>query len=626
MSVRYSNDKSVAIRELEEKQGSTYLPGDIYIHTDKKGFKRLYILNTVQRIFMFFEDPKFSKLGNLFGSFMMIVIVFNLIVFIISSLDNFKYRPEKCTNPVCNNDPVLCPNKMICEPIPQQWTRYAETFCVTIFSIDYLARVLLVWSIPPRLANVLIKPKKKEQNLSALFTSNKPSAKDELFAHIKLALSETEHESHKLIRTSHRYTWYFKTYSYVTKRLNIIDLIAVLPFFIEAAVDHDNSTQLSIIRVLRLARVFRIFKMGKGNAGVQMLGRTIFVSMPALSLLSFFIFLGVILFGALIYFIEGGEFTVDNQFRSGAYVIEDFFGTAAATSYTSIVSAIYWAVVVTTTTGYGDMVPYSFAGKLVAILCAYYGFLLLALPITVIGNNFDKILNAQQGRDNEQFIFECLIGIIRSIDTEYRARAKMAPVPSNAYKNALVTAIISTFDSTKQTLLKDSILAANRAANTRRRLEAQRLSKAASNPSPNPSPKHKQDDSNEESEKKRRFISWAGEDEEESDGELDDESDIMTEVNEEKPAGIFTHSHTMEKMAGISWERMPMLSDDKHNVPHTGLRTGLNAQEELNLAAKELQEATAEWIELFRHETIHGLSSDSGKATPVSTGTPNQRT
>ena len=47
---------------------------------------------------------------------------------------------------------------------------------------------------------------------------------------------------------------------------------------------------------------------------------------------------------------------------------------------------------------------------------------------------------------------------------EYRARAKLAPVPSSAYKMTLVTAIISTFDSTKQTLLKDAISSANNEA------------------------------------------------------------------------------------------------------------------------------------------------------------------
>ena len=263
---------------------------------------------------------------------------------------------------------------------------------------------------------------------------------------------------------SHRYSGTYKTYKYGIKILNVIDLVAILPFYIEMLMGGGNSS-LSVVRVLRLARVFRIFKMGKGSSGVQMLGKTILISLPALSLLFFFISLGVILFGAIIYFLEGGDFKVTVEYDEGAWFTNNFFGTGdVVTGFRSIAAGCYWAVVTTTTTGYGDLVPYTTLGRLVSILCAYYGVLLLALPITVIGNNFDKILNAQQGRDNEQFIYECLAGITKSLDVEYRARTKLAPVPSSAYKMTLITAIISTFDTTKQTLLKDAISSANREA------------------------------------------------------------------------------------------------------------------------------------------------------------------
>ena len=62
--VRYTNDKSSLLDEIESKQGATYFPASIYVHTDKRGFKRLYILDYAQRYFIFFEDPKTSLLGN----------------------------------------------------------------------------------------------------------------------------------------------------------------------------------------------------------------------------------------------------------------------------------------------------------------------------------------------------------------------------------------------------------------------------------------------------------------------------------------------------------------------------------------------------------------------------------
>jgi hypothetical protein len=252
------------------------------------------------------------------------------------------------------------------------------------------------------------------------------------------------------------------------------------------------------------------------------------------------------------------------------------------------------------------MVPFSFAGKLVAILCAYYGFLLLALPITVIGNNFDKILNAQQGRDNEQFIYECLVGITRSIDVEYRARAKLAPVPSNAYKMTLVTAIISTFDSTKQTLLKDSILAANRTANSKRREDMASNQEA------------READTSSKPVDARRRASWVHD----TDAAIHETQSASSHSigkeaapSEDKPAGIFTAATMKDQMAGISWDRMPSMPAKKTNKSHfqssTHTRIGKTAQEELRLASEEMRAATAEWEKLFDSETMREMLGDT---------------
>jgi len=772
--------------EMENKQGQCWLPSNIYIHTDKKGFKRLYVLSLAQRVFMFFEDPKFCILGSYFVTFMLLIITFNLFTFIASTLPAFNYSPTDCLNPACDHGP-LCPNTKVCEPVAKEWTAVVEFSCVIVFTVEYGIRMLIVWTVPPRLSNTLKKAKKNnEHQMNSLFTTNEPTVKDELFAHVKLALSESELDSVMLVRTernnsttaypslnamalerkrsfsagcvtklerekdeldssdndsgshdnvtdkisvgelrlmdehadgsnyddgfalpnmnkpvqqaeyssltdqprsemnrhkgsiydndflakrysvknkfnyqteddlarldqksrgmdkSHRYSGIYKTNAYFWKMLNIIDLLSILPFYAERFVDSNNSTSLSIIRILRLARVFRIFKIGKGNAGVQMLGKTVYVSMPALSLLAFFIVLGVILIGALIFFIEGGEFTVSPEFPTGAFVISGFFGETVRTAYTSIIASIYWAVVVTTTTGYGDMVPMSFFGKLIAIAGAYYGVLLLALPITVIGNNFDKILNAQQGRDNEQFIYESLVGITRSLDLEYQARARLAPPPSSAYKMTMVTAVINTFDSTKQTLLKDAIMEANRAQAHKRRVEeasnkhSARMKKqslaaetvrgrslaaeAGQNSDSELNEKEKQnvdtqfeDNLSVESSEGEDMYAWLGEPEEivalAADVKVACSSTAAAppvrkapaprkatyEVNPLKPL-------EQPKMAGITWSRMPKMPDKTHLNRYAGgknPKSGLTAAEELEQASRDLSSAIADWKALF---------------------------
>lgn len=128
--------------------------------------------------------------------------------------------------------------------------------------------------------------------------------------------------------------------------MNIIDIIAIIPYFITLATvvaeEEDlmflplapvsaqekltnQAMSLAILRVIRLVRVFRIFKLSRHSKGLQILGRTLKASMRELGLLIFFLFIGelidwelfwayfpsfpsgVVLFSSAVYFAEAGS-------------------------------------------------------------------------------------------------------------------------------------------------------------------------------------------------------------------------------------------------------------------------------------------------------------------------------
>ena len=94
--------------------------------------------------------------------------------------------------------------------------------------------------------------------------------------------------------------------------MNIIDIIAIIPYFITLATviteedvinvqyvplgpaekSTNQAMSLAILRVIRLVRVFRIFKLSRHSKGLQILGRTLKASMRELGLLIFFLFIG----------------------------------------------------------------------------------------------------------------------------------------------------------------------------------------------------------------------------------------------------------------------------------------------------------------------------------------------
>jgi len=74
-----------------------------------------------------------------------------------------------------------------------------------------------------------------------------------------------------------------------------------------------------------------------------------------------------------------------------AYPPTDVNGDQCAdkSKYESIPATFWWCVVTMTTVGYGDVTPLTTWGKVVAMVTMIGGILILALPITVIGSNFN---------------------------------------------------------------------------------------------------------------------------------------------------------------------------------------------------------------------------------------------
>jgi hypothetical protein len=69
----------------------------------------------------------------------------------LSILIDFVCRHEvsTCLDPVCKNGP-LCPEREVCEPEPPLFFGTIEIICIAFFTFDYIIRVLIVGSVPPR--------------------------------------------------------------------------------------------------------------------------------------------------------------------------------------------------------------------------------------------------------------------------------------------------------------------------------------------------------------------------------------------------------------------------------------------------------------------------------------------
>ncbi|ETE64845.1 Potassium voltage-gated channel subfamily V member 1, partial [Ophiophagus hannah] len=156
---------------------------------------------------------------------------------------------------------------------------------------------------------------------------------------------------------------------------NIIDLLAILPFYITLLVEslrgEHSSQELEnmgrIVQVLRLLRGLRMLKLGRHSTGLRSLGMTIAQCYEEVGMLLLFLSVGISIFSTIEYFVEQG--------------IHD-------TTFTSVPCAWWWATTSMTTVGYGDIRPDTTVGKVVAFMCILSGILVLALPIAIINDRF----------------------------------------------------------------------------------------------------------------------------------------------------------------------------------------------------------------------------------------------
>lgn len=146
---------------------------------------------------------------------------------------------------------------------------------------------------------------------------------------------------------------------YALSFYGIIDLLALLPTYLALLVPEVHA--LFDVRVLRLLRVFRIFKLTAYLGEYQALGRALRASRRKILVFISAVFMIVLVMGTIMYVVEG-----------------------PANGFTSIPTAVYWAITTMTTVGFGDITPKTDLGRLIASLMMLLGWGTLAVPTGIV--------------------------------------------------------------------------------------------------------------------------------------------------------------------------------------------------------------------------------------------------
>ena len=162
-----------------------------------------------------------------------------------------------------------------------------------------------------------------------------------------------------------------KRLGYIFSFTGIIDLLAILPSILPLLLGGVD------LRWLRILRLMRLLKFSHYSSALEDLFSAVQHERRSFAATLYLLILAILISSSLIYVFEQN-------------VQPEHFG--------SIPDAMWWTVVTLTTVGYGDIVPMTVAGKLVATLTALMGVCVVALLTGIVATGFTNQVSMRRNQ------------------------------------------------------------------------------------------------------------------------------------------------------------------------------------------------------------------------------------
>uniref|UniRef100_UPI004048AD87 ion transporter n=1 Tax=Mariniflexile sp. TaxID=1979402 RepID=UPI004048AD87 len=154
-----------------------------------------------------------------------------------------------------------------------------------------------------------------------------------------------------------------KPIRYIFSFYGIIDLLSTIPKYISLLLGGIHA--LAALRALRLLRIFRILKLARYLGASNMLLSALKASRAKILVFLFAVLILSIIFGTLMYLIEGEP-----------------------SGFTSIPISVYWCIVTLTTVGFGDIAPVTPIGQFIAAVIMILGYGIIAVPTGIVSAEY----------------------------------------------------------------------------------------------------------------------------------------------------------------------------------------------------------------------------------------------
>ncbi|XP_058833614.1 potassium voltage-gated channel subfamily KQT member 1-like isoform X2 [Topomyia yanbarensis] len=172
---------------------------------------------------------------------------------------------------------------------------------------------------------------------------------------------------------------------FIRKPICIIDLIVVVASMVVLSVGSNGQVfATSAIRGIRFLQILRMLHVDRQGGTWRLLGSVVFIHRQELITTLYIGFLGLIFSSYFVFLAE-----------------KDITSPDGRQPFASYADALWWGVITVTTIGYGDTVPQTWMGKIVASCFSVFAISFFALPAGILGSGF--ALKVQQKQRQKHF-------------------------------------------------------------------------------------------------------------------------------------------------------------------------------------------------------------------------------
>ena len=184
---------------------------------------------------------------------------------------------------------------------------------------------------------------------------------------------------------------------YLITPFALIDFVAIFPSYVTLFAG-ATAIDLLFLRSIRLLRVFRVFKLGRYNDAFTMVKKVLYTKKGELFVVAFTGIIVIIISASLMYLAE----------------------SHTNSAFDSIPEAMWWSIETLTTVGYGDVLPITPLGKLLASVISVAGIAFIALPAGILGAGFLEEFQNKRNKKQKTMPTTASVSVSVSVAAEIR--------------------------------------------------------------------------------------------------------------------------------------------------------------------------------------------------------------